>query len=374
MKKVIFGVLAMIFAIALVTCGYFLITSFSLQKYAVTEDTPCPYSWQELRSGTYRLEIDTTAYPDHRWSTECYPKNVVAVAEVSSDPGSLVFSILPLNMGQTYLSVYCEQTTPFAIRVFEIVLQINVSEDLAITIEQTDHKMYDGITTMGEDEQYPIQWWTNPSGIINLLITEEISSQWEVVDYDLNSLAVKGPFYRENSCGFEIQGKAAGTFPLTIYNSVSKALCLEITVTEELIASISTFTVDAAYTPDKSEEHHALENVVGTAVLPQQALISKYSTTDKSGTVTFLLNEQEWHWQIHTTKTVEALSRDIAAHATETKTTSESNPALTAYSFSDGVAVFWNDGIRSMALYGQRGITLTDALAVAGQIAEANNG
>ena len=374
MKKVIFSVLALIFAITLVICGYFLITSLSLQKYAVDEGVPCPYSWKELRSGAYRLEINTAAYPDGNWGVECYPKNVVAAAAVSNSPGTTAFSILPLNAGETYVRVFCEQTTPLTVRVFEIGMQISVSEDLEITVDKTEHIIYDGVTSTGEEEELPFQWWTNPDGLINLLITEEINGSWEAVDYDSDSIEVTGPFYREDSCGFEIRGKAAGIFHLAIHDGACKALLLEVEVTEDLIASIAGFRVDT-YTIDRSEEHNALESVVGiSVVLPQQALITEYSVKTKSGSIGFLLNDQEWSWQISTNKTVEDLSDDIAAYAAETNTVSQNGVTLTAYSFSDGVAVFWSDGLRSMALNGQRGVSVTDALSVAGQIVEANNG
>ena len=373
MKKVILGVLALIFAIALVIGGYILITSQTLQKYAV-EDVSCPYSWKELRDGTYRLEIDTAAYPDCSWGVESYPKKVIAAVEVSSKPGPAVFSILPLNMGQTYVQVYCEQTEPFTVRVFEIGMQINVSENHKITVEKTEEKEYDGIATMGEDEDHPIQWWTKPDGGINLLIAGETGGSWEAVDYDPDSINVVGPFYRESSCGFEIQGMQAGTVPLILYDGGTEAIRLEIEVTEELTAAVTAFSVDT-YSFDRSEEHSALETVVGRAiVLPSQVAVTDYSVKSNGGSVDFLLNDQEWRWQISTNSTEEDLVGDIAANASETKTESLHGVSLSAYSFKDGVAVSWNDGNCTMVLYGEREATIAEALAVAGQVVEENHG
>ena len=104
MKKVILGVLALIFTIALVIAGYMMFASPNLQKHTVT-DAPCPFSWKELRDGTVRLEINTLAYPDYNWDVECYPKNVVAVTREESTTETVVFSILPLNAGQSVLGV-----------------------------------------------------------------------------------------------------------------------------------------------------------------------------------------------------------------------------------------------------------------------------
>lgn len=244
MKKVILGVLALIVAIALVIAGYVLITSRNLQKYAA-EDAPCPYSWQELRDGTIRLEINTEAYPDCSWGVEYYPQNVVAATGEESEPGTAVFSILPLNMGQTYVQVFCEQTDPFIVRVFEIGMQMRVSETGALVVEKTEHKVYDGITELGKGDgegegNAAAQCWTDPNGIVNLLLAET-DSDWETVDYDPESLSVSGPFYREDSCGFEILGKQAGTFPLTVCSNEGKVFHLEIVVAEDLTADIAKF-------------------------------------------------------------------------------------------------------------------------------------
>ena len=276
MKKVIFAVLALIFAMALVTCGYFLITSLSLQKYSVDEDVPCPYSWQELRSGAYRLEIDTSAYPDHSWRVECYPKNVITAAKADSDPGTAVFSILPLNMGQAYVRVYCEQTSPLTVCVFEIGMQVIVSEKLSITVETTEHTTYDGITTMDKDEENPIHWWTNTNGTVNLLIDEKINGNWVAVDYDADCISVAGPFYREGSCGFEIQGKKSGTFSLIISDSISKAFLLELNVNGDLTTSITSLEV-GSYT----------SNAGGAQAAPQS---TAYSSKANGGSASSLLN------------------------------------------------------------------------------------
>lgn len=373
MKKVIFGVLALIFAIAVVTGGYMLITSRTLQKYAV-EDVSCPYSWQELRSGTYRLEIDTTAYPDHNWGVEGYPKNVVAASEANSENGTMVFSILPLNMGQTYVQVYCEQTEPFAVRVFEIGMQISVSDEGEITVEKTEHREYAGITTAGEGEENPIQWWTATDGAVNLLITQDNGGKWAVVDYDPDSLDVSGPFFRQGSCGFEIQGKMAGAFPMTIHDGGTKAICLEVTVNEKMATEITGFAVDT-YTVDRSEEHTALETVVGrTLALPQQAVVTGYSVWNEGGTVEFLLNDGPWRWQIELGSIEEELIAELAANASEAKSETVGDTTLSAYSLRDGVTVLWNDESRMMALYGEAGVDLEAALTVAGQIVEENDG
>ena len=371
MKKVILGVLALIFAIALVTGGYVLLTFRGLQKYAAEEGVTCPYSWQELRSGTYRLEIDTTAYPDHRWGVESYPKNVVATAEeVSDQPGTAVFSILPLNVGQTYVQVYCEQTEPFTVRRFEIDLQISVSEEKEITVEKTEEKDYAGITAMGEEGA--VQWWADPEGSVNLLITEE-GGVWAAAEYDASAVDVVGPFYRQDSCGFEIRGKQAGTFPLTIHDG-AKAFRLEVEVTEELMASITACTADT-YTFDRSQEHLALEAVVGRSVaLPTQAAVMEYFIATESGTVKFMLNDALWRWKISTNKTEEQLVGDIAEYATEKETADVRGVTLHGYNGKDGAVVSWSDGSCAMSLTSEKGIALADALAAAGEIVEANHG
>lgn len=374
MKKVILGVLALIFATALVVGGYFLIFSRTLQKYAVEEDVLCPYSWQERRDGTYRLKIDTSACPDASWSVECYPKNVVAAAEESSEAGTAEFSLFPLNMGQTYVQVYCEQTDPIAVRVFEIGMQISVSEKHEITVETTEHKSYTGITNLGETGDAPIQWWTDPNGAVNLLITEE-SSSWEIVDYAPNSMDVDGPFYRQGSCGFEIRGKLAGTFPVMLYDGRAKAICVEVAVSEDLTAAVTSATVDT-YVPDRSEEHTALETAVGRELaLPAQAVATGYYVSSKNGTVQFLLNDLQWEWQISADKTVEDLVGEAAANALETETDSSGLAvSLSAYRLSDGVVAAWNDGDCAMTVYGEREVALSDVLAVARQILEENDG
>ena len=372
MKKVVLGVLALMLAIALVIGGYILLTSGSLEKYEVEEDVSCPYSLRELRNGTYRLEIDTTAYPDGSWGVECYPKNVVAAAEADGKSGTAAFSILPLNVGQTYVQVYCEQTDPFAVRVFEIGVQLSVTEDLEIIVEETEQKDYNGITAMGEEEEHPIQWWADADGKINLLITQSYGI-WQAVDYDSARLDVVGPFYRQDSCGFEIQGKQAGTFPLTIYDGETKAIRLEVEVTEELTASITTFAVET-YTVDRSEEHAALEAVVGKAVtLPPHSAVTGYSVKSESGSVDFILKDEAWNWEMSTSQTAEELADEIAANAPETKTATVGDVTLTAYSYKEGVVVAWNDGACGMVLNGEREAAIADALAVAGQIVEANH-
>ena len=366
MKKVILGVLALIFAIALVIAGYILFSSRNLQKHTV-DDVPCPYSWQELRDGTVRLEIDTSAYPDCNWSVENYPKNVVAATQEESADGTAVFSILPLNMGQAYVQVYCEQTEPFVVRVFEIGMQISVSEDGVIAVEETEHKEYDGVTELSEGDG-AARWWADPNGTVNLLIAET-GGNWEAVNYDPESIDVTGPFYRDDSCGFEIRGKLAGTFPLTICNGGDKAFVLEIVVAEDLTAVITEFA-EGVYVPDRSKEHAALETAVGSTVnLPPQAVAINYFVTSTSGSVDFLFNGVEWCWQISTDDTVEELIDDYA----EMETAVENDMTLTAYRFSDSVVAVWSDGSCTMTLYGEREAALTDVLALAGQLVEANN-
>ena len=367
MKKVILGVLALIFAMALVVGGYILFASRDLQKHAV-EDVSCPYSWQELRNGAYRLEIDTTAYPDHSWSVECYPKNVVAATKEESADGTAVFSILPLNMGQTYVQVCCEQTEPFAVRVFEIGMQLNVSEDLKITVVSAEEAEYDGIVTMGEEGDSPIQWWADAAGTIQLLIEE--NGNWEAMDYDANSLEVVGPFYRQDSCGFEILGRQAGTFPLAIYDGADKAIRLEIAVAEDLTAAIAGFAV-STYAVDRSEEHLALESAVGrTILLPKQAVVTGYYIRSGNGSVEFLLGDTRWNWQI----AADPLNGDVDDTVSETKTASVGNMTLTAYRFKDGVLASWMEGDCTMLLYGEPEASAEDALAVARQIVEENHG
>ena len=373
MKKVILIVLALIFAMALVVGGYYLFTTRNLQSY-VEEGEPCPYSWRELRDGTYRLKVNTAAYPDCSWSVECYPKNVVAATEVSNESGLAEYSILPLGVGQTYVQVYCEQTEPVAVRVFEISLHISVSEDGAIAVEETADKVYEEIAALGEDGDYPIRWWMNPDGVISLLIEEESNGNWQTVDYDPDGLEVTGPFYRQGSCGFEILGKLAGVYPLTIYDGRDKAICLEVQVAEDLTASVTDYAVEA-YAVDRSEEHAALEGIAGsTLLLPAEAIVTDYSVKSTKGSVDFLLNDKEWRWQIDFDMTVEELAEEFAVDFTKTKTATVDDLTLTAYGFGDGVMAFWTVGDRTMILYGEQGIALTDVLAVAKQIAEANHG
>ncbi len=242
-------------------------------------------------------------------------------------------------------------------------------------MEKTEHKEYPGITQMGDEGNDPIQWWVDPTGIVNLLIAEEGNGSWEVVDYDPNGIDVAGPFYRQGSCGFELRGKLKGTFPLTIYDGGTKAICIEVEVTEEQTASITAFAVET-YEFDRSEEHIALEKAVGRELaLPTQAAVTDYSVKNESGSVKFLLNDLEWCWQISSVKTVEELVGNIAANASETEhDTSESGVSLSAYRFSDGVMAAWSDGVRAMALYGESKAAVSDVLAVAGQIVEENNG
>lgn len=373
MKKVILGVLALVFAIALVVGGYILITSRNLQTYSV-EDATCPYSWQELRSGRYRVEINTEAYPDHSWSVESYPKNIVAVSEVSNESGTAVYSILPLNEGQAYVQVYCEQTEPIRVRVFEIGMQVSVSEDGRVKVEKTEETDHDGVTTLGEDGDYPVQWWADPDGTVNLMIAEESSGSWEAVEYDPNSIQVAGPFYRQGSCGFELRSLQAGTFPLTIYDGTSTAIHLEVDVSEALTAVITNMSVDT-YTFDRSEEHVALEAVLGRGIaLPPKAVVTGYSVKSESGSVDFLLNDKEWRWQIAADETEAEQVGALAAVASETKTDVAGGVTLTAYRFKEGVIASWSDGNHTMALHGEPEADVMDALDVARQIVEANDG
>ena len=158
------------------------------------------------------------------------------------------------------------------------------------------------ITTLGEEGDYPIQWWADAAGTVQLLIEEE-GTGWEAVDYDAGGIEVAGPFYRQDSCGFEIRGKQAGTFPLVIYDGADQAIRLEIAVAEDLTAAVDQFTV-SAYAVDRSEEHLALESAVGrTLRLPQQAVATGYSVNN--GSVEFLLNDLEWRWEFAPGRAVE---------------------------------------------------------------------
>ena len=374
MKKVILGVLALLFAIALVIGGYILLAPRALQSYAAEEGVPCPYSWQEQKDGTYRLEINTAAYPDYGWSVECYPKNVLAVAEADGEAGTAAFHILPLNMGQTYVQVYCEQTQPFTVRIFEIDLSVSVSEEGEITVEKTEHKVYDGVAEMGLGSDYPIQWWQDSNGGVNLLILGGESVNWEVVEFNSYSLDVTGPFYRQGDCGFEIKGLSGGTFPLVLYDGRDTAMTLEISVAADLTVSITGFAVDT-YTVDRSAEHAALEAVVGdTVVLPPEATVTTYFVKSEKGSVDFLMNELEWEWELAPGVAAKTLVEEYAANASEKKISYARGRTLTAYRFTDGVVVSWRDGTCGMALYGERDLDLAGALAVASQIVEANYG
>ena len=374
MKKVILSVVALIVAITAVIGGYIFITSRNLQKYVVEEGVSCPYFWQELRNGTYRLKINTEKYPDCTWGVESYPGNVIAATEVSSGEGAVEFTILPLDAGQTYLQVYCELTEPFAVRVFEINMKISISDQLEIVIENTEAKEYDGITTLGDDGEYPVQWWAEPDGAVSLLITDESEGSWEAVDYQPDSMDVIGPFYRQSSCGFEIRGMQAGTHSLTLYNGATEAIRLEIAVAEDLTAEVTDFAVEA-YVVDNSEEHSALESEVGkTLALPPQAAATDYYVNSGGGSVVFLLNDTQWRWQIKANSTANGIEKDIVENASEKKTAYVRGLKLTAYGFKDGVAVSWNSRNTAMVLYGEREAAIADALAVAGQIVEANYG
>jgi hypothetical protein len=149
---------------------------------------------------------------------------------------------------------------------------------------------------------------------------------------------------------------------------------LEVEVAEDLTAAITSFAVDA-YTVDRSEEHAALESAVGGTVnLPEQAVAMKYSTKSSGGSVTFMQHDRQWQWQIVSGRTVEEVMGDISEYASETETAAVNGVTLTAYGFADGVAAFWSEGERAMALYGEQGVPLADALTVAGQVMEANHG
>ena len=373
MKKVIFGILAIVFAIALVVGGYIFITSRNLQKYSEV-NAPCPYTWQELRSGAYRLEINTAAYPDCSWDIQCYPKNVVAVSSAGSDSEIAAFSILPLNMGQTYVQVFCEQTEPYSVRLFEIGLQILVSDDFKITMEKTEHKVFDGVSVLGEGSDFPIRWWKDPDGIANLLIEGQHIDNWEILSYDQDGIEVSGPFYRTGSCGFEIRGKLPGSYPLAICDGVENELRLEIQVAEDLAAAVESVVAEA-YAVDRSAEHAALEAVVGDKVsLPAQASVVCYSVKTASGTVKFRLEDRQWHWNISKDQTAEELVGDLAENASETKTVSRGDITFKAYAFDDGVAVCWKNGNVAMLVTGESGAALSDALELAEQLSEANHG
>jgi hypothetical protein len=253
-------------------------------------------------------------------------------------------------------------------------MQISVSEEGVITVVTTEEKAHDGIVAAGEESDYPIQWWTNTDGVVNLLVTKESSGSWEAVDYDAESVEVVGPFYRQGSCGFEIRGKKAGTFSLIIYDGVSKGIRLEIAVAEDLTAAVTNSAV-VNHTVDRSEEHLALETAVGrTLVLPQQVAVKTYFVASDSGFVEFLMQGARWTWEMDTDSTAENTDGDIADYATESKTASVSGVTLAAYRFSDNVSVFWTEGNCAMTLFGDVEVALDDALAVAQQIVEENHG
>ena len=369
MKKVILGALALILAVALVAVGYVLLTGCDLQSYTAP-DAPCPYSWQEQRSGSIRLEIDTTAQPDCSWTVECYPKNVAAVSAAEADPGKAAFSILPLNMGQAYIQVTCSQTGLIAVPVFEIGMQVAVTEEGTLSVEETVHQSYDGII-QPEDAPAGTRWWADPDGAVNLLLPVT-GTDWKALDYDPDRLEIAGPFYREDSCAFEIRGKLAGSFPLTFCNSEHKAFFAELAVAQDLSAVITKLS-EGVYAPDRGPEHSALEQAMDTTItLPPQAVATGYSLKRTSGTVTFLLNDAAWDWQISSDDTVERRVADLIANPAETATADMGGLTVTAYRFSDGVVAVWRDGTHVMALHGDRGTALADLLAVAAQITVAH--
>ena len=113
--------------------------------------------------------------------------------------------------------------------------------------------------------------------------------------------------------------------------------------------------------------------VGSTVALPPQAIATNYFVKSTSASVDFLLNGAEWSWQISTDDTVEELVDEYTVNISETKTAVENDLTLTAYRFSDGVVAVWSDGSCAMTLYGEREAALTDVLAVAGQLVEANN-
>ena len=112
----------------------------------------------------------------------------------------------------------------------------------------------------------------------------------------------------------------------------------------------------------------------GTVNLPEQAVAMKYSTKSSGGSVTFMQHDRQWQWQIISDRTVEEIMGDISEYASETETAAVNGVTLTAYGLADGVIAFWSEGEHAMALYGEQGVPLADALTVAGQVMEANHG
>ena len=262
----------------------------------------------------------------------------------------------------------------YDVRLFEIGLQILVSDDFKITMEKTEHKVFDGVSVLGEGSDFPIRWWKDPDGIANLLIEGQHIDNWEILSYDQDGIEVSGPFYRTGSCGFEIRGKLPGSYPLAICDGVENELRLEIQVAEDLAAAVESVVAEA-YAVDRSAEHAALEAVVGDKVsLPAQASVVCYSVKTASGTVKFRLEDRQWHWNISKDQTAEELVGDLAENASETKTVSRGDITFKAYAFDDGVAVCWKNGNVAMLVTGESGAALSDALELAEQLSEANHG
>ena len=74
-----------------------------------------------------------------------------------------------------------------------------------------------------------------------------------------------------------------------------------------------------------------------------------------------------------TEKTEEQLVGDVADYAAETASAEVGGLTLQGYGMKDGAVVSWSDGACAMTLTAEKGVALADAMAVAGEIVEANN-
>lgn len=376
MKKVILGLLILILIVAAVAFGIWYVKEGSMERYAVSEGVPCPYSWKEQQDGTYVFRIDTSAYPEHRWSTDCYPLDVVRVSDgtAGGEGGSdteLVLTLTPLAAGDTYLTVLCEQAEPFLVREFEVNLLVRVAEDLTITVSETAHRIYDGVTLGDENGQFPYQWWTGAEEELNLLITDETGSVWSVDEFDAQALEVDGPFYRSGSCGFAIVGKLQGVHELTVYNETGNAIHLSLEVSEAGAVSVIAHRAGQDGPIDLGEKKET-EALLGKIALPPQAVVTEYEADDDEGSVSFILEEQEWEYELAPGRPLEELMEQVENMQTESAEGSVGSITLYAFRFSDGVVILWEDRSgRGCTLWGDA-MELDAALAAAKKVVSAN--
>lgn len=293
-----------------------------------------------------------------------------AEAGESSDT-ELVLTLTPLAAGDTYLTVICEQAEPFQVREFEVTLLIRVAEDLTITVAETSHRIYDGITQGDENAQFPYQWWTGAEEVLNFLITDETEGVWSVGEYDAQALEVAGPFYRSGSCGFTIAGEVPGIYELTLYNKTGNTILLSLEISEAGMLSVVAHREGQDAPIDLGEKKEA-EALLGKIALPAQAIVEEYDADDDEASVSFILEDQEWDYELAPGRPLEELMKQVEDMQTERAEDSVGDITLYAFGFSDGVVVLWEDALgRGCTLWGYT-MELDDALAAAKKVVSAN--